>query len=74
MPKVTHKMLTSSLREPEEEDFIHREVYPVVPPKIEYSLTERGKQAIPIVSRIREYGVELMKDFGLDISREEIKI
>ncbi len=70
MPKVTHKMLTSSLRELEGEGFIHREVYPVVPPRVEYSMTERGKRAIPVISGIREYGFELMKDFGIDVSRE----
>ena len=70
MPKVTHKMLTSSLRELEEEGFIHREVYAVVPPKVEYTLTERGRRAIPIIARIREYGFELMKEFGIDTSNE----
>jgi DNA-binding HxlR family transcriptional regulator len=71
MPKVTHKMLTSSLRELESEGFIHRKVYPVVPPKVEYSLTERGKRTIPVISMIRQYGFELMKDFGIDISQEK---
>jgi DNA-binding HxlR family transcriptional regulator len=71
MPKVTHKMLTTSLRELEEEGFIHREVYPVVPPKVEYSLTERGKGTIPVISYIRDYGFELMKEFGIDTSQEK---
>lgn len=70
MPKVTHKMLTSSLRELEEEGFIHREVYAVVPPKVEYSLTERGRGTIPVIVNIREYGLGLMKEFGIDTSRE----
>jgi DNA-binding HxlR family transcriptional regulator len=74
IPKVTHKMLTSSLRELEEEGFIHREVYPVVPPKVEYSLTDRGKRTIPVIAGIREYGFELMKEFGIDESQESIKI
>jgi DNA-binding HxlR family transcriptional regulator len=73
MPKVTHKMLTSSLRELEEDGFIHREVFPVVPPKVEYSLTERGKGAIPIVSDLRQYGFLLMKDFGIDTGKEDTK-
>jgi DNA-binding HxlR family transcriptional regulator len=71
MPKVTHKMLTSSLRELEEDGFINREVFPVVPPKVEYSLTDRGKKSIPIISRIREYGFELMNEFGIDTSQEK---
>ena len=70
MPKVTHKMLTAALRELEAEGFIHREVYPVVPPKVEYSLTQRGLRTIPVITGIREYGFELMKEFGIDVSRE----
>jgi DNA-binding HxlR family transcriptional regulator len=65
MPRITHKMLTSQLRELEEEGFLHREVYAVVPPKVEYTITERGKRAIAIIDAIRNYGLELMKEFGV---------
>ena len=58
-------MLTSQLRELEEEGFIHREVFPVIPPKVEYSITERGKRAIDIIVAIRNYGLELMDEFGV---------
>ncbi|NLH46168.1 MAG: winged helix-turn-helix transcriptional regulator [Acholeplasmataceae bacterium] len=74
MPKTTHKMLTASLRELEEDGFIHREVYPVVPPKVEYSLTERGRNTIPVISDLRQYGFALMKEYGIDIGSEDIKI
>lgn len=63
---ITHKMLTSQLRELEEEGFISRKVYPVVPPKVEYTITKRGKKAIAIIDAIRQYGLELMKDFGVE--------
>ncbi len=66
IPHITHKMLTSQLRELEEEGFVNRKVFPVVPPKVEYSLTKRGKKAIIIVDVIRNYGIDLMKDFGID--------
>ncbi len=65
IPRITHKMLTSQLRQLEEEGFINRKVYPVVPPKVEYSLTEKGRRTIPIVDVIREYGLELMKEAGV---------
>ncbi len=65
IPRITHKMLTSQLRELEEEGFIHREVYPVVPPKVEYSITDRGKRAIKVVEVIRNYGLELMDEFDI---------
>ena len=65
MPRITHKMLTSQLRELEEEGFISREVFAVVPPKVEYSITDRGRRAIFIVEAIRKYGLELMDEFGV---------
>jgi DNA-binding HxlR family transcriptional regulator len=65
IPHITHKMLTSQLRELEEEGFITRKVYPEVPPKVEYSITERGLSAIPIIETIRNYGLRLMDDFGV---------
>lgn len=69
IPHITHKMLTSQLRELEEEGFIHRKVYPVVPPKVEYSITKRGRGAIVIIETIRSYGLDLMKDFGVETKK-----
>ncbi len=62
IPHITDKMLTTQLRELEEEGFIHRKVYPVVPPKVEYSMTEKGKTCIPIIRTIRDYGLYLIKE------------
>jgi DNA-binding HxlR family transcriptional regulator len=59
--KVTHKMLSQQLRELEADDFIARKVYPVVPPKVEYSLTEKGKKTINAIESLRRLGLELMK-------------
>ena len=70
MPRITHKMLTSQLRELEAEGFISREVFPVVPPKVEYSITDRGKRAIVIVDMIRNYGLELMDEFGIQHAKK----
>lgn len=50
--KATPKVLTQQLRELEKDDLIHREVYPVVPPKVEYSLTDNGKSLIPILNEM----------------------
>ncbi|MBK9292466.1 MAG: helix-turn-helix transcriptional regulator [Bacteroidetes bacterium] len=66
LPRITHKMLTTQLRELEEEGFVHREVYPVVPPKVEYSLTKRGQDAIAVIEFIRNYGLQLMQEFGVE--------
>lgn len=73
IPRITHKMLTTQLRELEEEGFITRTVYAVVPPKVEYSITARGLRAIEIVKVIRSYGLELMEEFGVDTEKEGYK-
>ena len=65
---ISDKMLTTQLRELEQDGFIHREVYPVVPPKVEYSITEKGRTAIPIVETIRDFGIQLMAREGIDTS------
>mgnify|MGYP006272941911 CR=1 FL=1 len=65
IPRITDKMLTSQLRQLEADGFVHRKVYPVVPPKVEYSITEKGKTAIPIIDTIREYGLSLMEKEGV---------
>ncbi len=59
-------MLTSQLRDLEAEGFISREVFLVVPPKVEYSITERGQRAIVLIETIRNYGLELMNEFGVE--------
>lgn len=62
VPQATPKMLTQQLRELEADGVIHREVYPVVPPRTEYSLTEFGKSLTPVVQAICDWGKVNMKD------------
>jgi DNA-binding HxlR family transcriptional regulator len=57
IPAITQRMLTRQLRELEEDDLIHREVYREVPPKVEYSLTDLGRSLIPILLEMRQWGV-----------------
>lgn len=59
---ISDKMLTTQLRELEADGFILRKVYPVVPPKTEYSLTNKGSRAVELIEVIRQYGLELMKE------------
>ena len=47
---------TSTLKELEADQLVHREEYPQIPPKVEYSLTERGKSLIPILDGMCEWG------------------
>ncbi|GGL02722.1 putative HTH-type transcriptional regulator YdeP [Deinococcus radiotolerans] len=56
MPGVTQRMLTLQLRELEADGLVHREVYPQVPPKVEYSLTPLGQTLEPIVRAMLAWG------------------
>lgn len=60
IPSITPRMLTLQLRELEEDRIILRKVYPEVPPKVEYSLTELGQSLESILLSLREWGAYLM--------------
>jgi DNA-binding HxlR family transcriptional regulator len=53
---VTPKMLTQALRELEDDNLVFREVYHEVPPKVEYSLTEVGKELMPFIEHLKRWG------------------
>lgn len=55
---ITQKMLTQQLREMEEDGIIYREVYPQIPPKVEYSLTPLGESLKPILYAMHEWGIQ----------------
>jgi DNA-binding HxlR family transcriptional regulator len=61
-PRISQRMLTKQLRQLEEDGLITRKVYPQVPPKVEYSLTETGKSLIPIIDQLDNWGYEHMGD------------
>lgn len=53
---ITYKALSRELKEMEADGLVRRKEYPQVPPKVEYSLTERGKSLIPILDGMCEWG------------------
>ena len=57
---ITPKMLTQTLKELEADELITRKVYLEVPPKVEYSLTDTGKELIPFISQMRSWGEKQM--------------
>lgn len=63
---ATAKMLTQQLRELESQKLIHREVFPVIPPRVEYSLTELGRSLLPILVSMRDWGAAYMKTKDLE--------
>jgi len=58
MPEVTQRMLTKQLRELEADGLIARKVYPEVPPKVEYSMTEYGMTLEPVIKALQEWGLQ----------------
>ena len=53
---ISHKTLSLTLKELEADGLVHREEYPQIPPKVEYSLTPRGQSLIPILDSMCEWG------------------
>ena len=53
---ISYKTLSTTLKELEADGLVHREEYPQIPPKVEYSLTERGKSLIPILDNLCQWG------------------
>ena len=60
--EVTHKMLSKQLKELEEDELIIRKEYPQVPPKVEYSLTDMGKDFLPILDSINKWAEKYTDD------------
>lgn len=58
IPDASRRVLNIQLRELEEHELITKKIYPVVPPKVEYSLTEFGKTLIPVISALGQWGDE----------------
>ena len=63
---ATPKMLTQQLRELEAKRLIHREVFPVIPPKVEYSLTELGRSLMQVLVSMRDWGASYLRSKDLE--------
>lgn len=68
MQGISPKMLTKQLRELEEDGLILREIYPEIPPRVEYSLTEFGKTVLPVLDALCMWGNEYL---GRDCSSDK---
>ena len=66
--EATPKMLTQQLRELEADALIHREVFPIIPPRVEYSLTELGKSLLPVLVAMRDWGGNYLHSQNLESS------
>ena len=76
IPHISQKMLTKALKELEADGLVSKTTFAEVPPRVIYALTEKGVYLIPLVETIRNYGIELLKEGGVDydkLIREEQK-
>ena len=69
IPDITEKMLSLQLKQLEKDGFVHREVFPEVPPRVEYSLTEWGRRIMPLVEAMAAWGREVTAERGSVSSR-----
>ena len=66
IPQATQKMLTQQLRELEKDNLVIRTVYPIVPPKVEYELSDLGMSIKPILDAMRKWGTDYLESNGMD--------
>lgn len=64
IPHVTQQMLTLQLRELERDGIVHRHIYAEIPPKVEYSLTEKGRSLEPILQLMLQWGLDNVRNEG----------
>jgi DNA-binding HxlR family transcriptional regulator len=66
MADCSQKMLSQTLKNLEQSHLVHREIYPEVPPRVEYSLTEVGKSLMPTLTALIAWGKEHFSDVVTD--------
>ena len=63
---ISQKALTSNLRQMEADGLVHRKVYPEVPPRVEYTLTDRGRSLEPVIDAMRVWGEAHMAELIIE--------
>lgn len=78
LPNIRQGYLTQQLRELESDGLVHREVYKQVPPKVEYSLTELGKDFLPVIDAMavfgKHYNTLLREEFKSEIEKGAVEV
>lgn len=72
IPDITEKMLSMQLKQLEENGIVHREVFPEVPPRVEYSLTKEGRTMITMLEAMAEWGRNKAKKEGVIQERKRV--
>ena len=72
IPDISQKSLTQTLRTLEEDGFVHREVFPEVPPRVEYNLTPRAYSFLPLVENMIGWAKENMEEIIADREKNNL--
>ncbi|MBC7861575.1 MAG: helix-turn-helix transcriptional regulator [Bacteroidia bacterium] len=72
IPDITEKMLSMQLKQLEMDGIVKREVFPEVPPRVEYSLTKEGKGMLPMLEALAEWGRTKAKRDGVIQERKRV--
>lgn len=73
IPDITQRMLTLNLRELEDNDIVSRVIYPQIPPKVEYSITEYGRTLIPIMETMHQWGAVHLEHMKMKKEKKDIQ-
>jgi len=65
IPHISDNMLSTQLKYLVANGFLNRNAFPEVPPRVEYSLADKGLSTIPIIQTLLDYGLDLMKQEGI---------
>ena len=68
VPGISHKVLIHQLRELEKDGIVERQVFPEIPPKVEYRLTEFGRTVIPVEEALCAWGRTYMERMGITLA------
>lgn len=71
---ISQKMLTQSLKEMESDGLVNRKVYPEVPPRVEYSLTDTGKTLRSVIGALNDWGNQYIKNSPADYLNQRFNL
>ena len=74
LSNISQGSLTKQLRELEEDGIVGRKVYPEVPPRVEYFLTEKGKKLIPVLDTMEEFANFYIEEYIKNLNNREFTI
>lgn len=74
VPNATERMITLQLRELEADGVVHREVFPEVPPRVEYTITDFGRTLEPILVQMQQWGCDFKAKRLAEEARETVEL